>query len=81
MTKLQMKEGSWILMNTTNKAMNEFAQKELTPIVMRLMKTNKPQAIQVLDDILKIIDWNNSALMHKGLSWIVKNYLMKRHMI
>ncbi|GAA4296288.1 hypothetical protein GCM10023142_34890 [Anaerocolumna aminovalerica] len=26
-------------------------------------------------DIVKSIDWNNSALLHKGLSWITQNYL------
>ena len=26
-------------------------------------------------DILKAIDWNNPALMHKDLKWIVKQYL------
>lgn len=68
-------------MNTTNKAMNEFARKELTSIIMRLTKTEEPQARRVSDDIVKVIDWNNSALMHKGLSWIAKNYLMKQNMI
>ena len=68
-------------MNATNKAMNEFAKKELTSIVMRLIKTEEPQASQVSNDIVKVIDWNNSALMHKGLSWIAKNYLIKRNMI
>lgn len=61
--------------------MNEFARKELTSIVMRLTKVQEPQASQVSDDIVKVIDWNNSALMHKGLSWIAKNYLMKRNMM
>nr|WP_317363938.1 hypothetical protein [uncultured Blautia sp.] len=68
-------------MSTTNKAMNEFARKELTSIVMRLTKAEEPQASQVSDDTVKVIDWNNSALMHKGLSWIAKNYLMKRNMM
>lgn len=68
-------------MRTTNKTMNEFARKELTSIVMRLTKTEEPQASQVSDDIVKVIDWNNSALMHKGLSWIAKNYLIKRNMM
>lgn len=68
-------------MNTTNKAMNEFARKELTSIVMRLMQVQEPKASQVSNDIVKVIDWNNSALMHKGLSWIAKNYLTKRNMI
>ncbi len=26
-------------------------------------------------DILKAIDWNNPALMHKDLKWIIKTYL------
>lgn len=68
-------------MTTTNKVMNEFARNELTSIVMRLAKVEESQATQVSDDIVKVIDWDNSALMHKGLSWIAKSYLMKRNMI
>lgn len=68
-------------MNTTNNTINEFARKELTSIIMRLAKVEESQAGQVSDDIVKVIDWNNSALMHKGLSWIAKNYLMKQNMI
>ena len=25
--------------------------------------------------VISKIDWNNSALMHKGISWIAKNYI------
>ena len=35
------------------------------------------KAIQIAKEIISLIDWNNSALMHKGLSWITKNYLLK----
>ena len=69
-------------MNTINKEMIDFAKKELTFIVMRLANiTEESKAEQISGDIVKVIDWNNSALMHKGLSWMAKNYLMKQNMI
>lgn len=30
---------------------------------------------EIAKDIVNLIDWNNSALLHKGLSWIAQNYL------
>lgn len=64
-------------MTIVSKEMIEFVKSELTAIVMRMVNTmEKSKAEQISDDIVKIIDWNNSALMHKGLSWMAKNYLL-----
>lgn len=69
-------------MTTVSKEMIDFAKKELTSIVMRLTNiTEEAKASQISGDIVNVIDWNNSALMHKGLSWMAKNYLMKQNMI
>lgn len=62
--------------------MMDFVKKELTAIVMHLTNiTEESKASQISDDIINVIDWDNSALMHKGLSWMAKNYLMKQNMI
>lgn len=69
-------------MNMINREMIDFVKKELTSIVMRLANiTEESKSEQISGDIVKVIDWNNSALMHKGLSWMAKNYLMKQNMI
>lgn len=69
-------------MTTVSKEMSDFAKKELTTIVMRLANIpEEDKAIQISGDIVKVIDWNNSALMHKGLSWIAKNYLIQQNLI
>lgn len=69
-------------MNMVNKEMIDFARKELTSIVMRLANiTEEDKANQISGDIVKVIDWNNSALMHKGLSWMAKNYLITQNII
>lgn len=69
-------------MTTVSKEMIDFAKNELTVIVMRLANiTEEAKASKISGDIVNVIDWNNSALMHKGLSWMAKNYLMKQNMI
>lgn len=69
-------------MTTVSKEMVDFAKKELTVIVMRLANiTEEAKASKISGDIVNVIDWNNSALMHKGLSWMAKNYLTKQNMI
>ncbi len=69
-------------MTTVSNEMIEFAKKELTSIIMRLVNSiEESRANQISDDIVKVIDWNNSALMHKGLSWMAKNYLIQQNMI
>lgn len=69
-------------MTTVSNEMVEFAKKELTSIIMRLVNSIEvSKANQISNDIVKVIDWNNSALMHKGLSWMAKNYLIQQNMI
>ncbi len=69
-------------MTTVSNEMVEFAKKELTSIIMRLVNTiEESKASQISNDIVKVIDWNNSALMHKGLSWMAKNYLIQQNMM
>lgn len=67
---------------TISKEMLDYTRKELPDIVMRFLNmTEESKANQISNEIIDVIDWNNSALMHKGLSWIVKNYLLKQNMI
>lgn len=69
-------------MTTVNKEFVTFTEKELTSIVMRFLNTiEEKKASQISKEIVKMIDWNNSALMHKGLSWMAKNYLLQQKMI
>lgn len=69
-------------MNTVNREFIEFAEKEITSIVMRFISAiEERKAIQIAKEIVDLIDWNDSALMHKGFSWMAKNYLMQRNMI
>ena len=66
----------------TNNEMLIFVKKELTSIVMTLLGTiEENNAAKISNEILNVIDWNNSALMHKGLSWMAKNYLVQQNMI
>lgn len=32
---------------------------------------------EIAEKIVKTIDWDNSVLMHKGISWMAKDYLYK----
>ena len=65
-------------MNTVNREFIEFAEKEITSIISAI---EERKAIQIAKEIVDLIDWNDSALMHKGFSWMAKNYLMQRNMI
>lgn len=69
-------------MTTINKEFIEFTEKELTAIVLRFIDTiEENKASQISKEIVKLIDWNNSALMHKGLSWMVKYYFVKENLM
>lgn len=62
--------------------MIDFARQELTSIIMRITSiTEETQANQISGEIVKVIDWNDFALMHKGFSWMAKHYLMKKNLI
>lgn len=67
---------------TVSKNIIDYAEKELTFIVMRFITTiEENKASQIAKEIVKLIDWNNSTLMHKGLSWMAKNYLIQQNML
>lgn len=68
-------------MSTINKEFLNFAEDELTNNVINLGNFEKAKAKRIAKEILKIIDWDNSALMHKGFTWMVKNYLIKQKLI
>lgn len=68
-------------MSTINKEFLNFAEDELTNNVINLGNFEKAKAKQIAKEIVKIIDWDNSALMHKGFTWMVKNYLIKQKLI
>ena len=60
----------------TSKEFLGFAKKELATCIMRFSKNiEKNKANGIAEEILQVIDWNSSALMHKSFSWIAKNYL------
>lgn len=69
-------------MITTNKEFLEFAKKELVISIMGFSQdVEESKACVIAEEILKVVDWNNSALMHKGFSWMAKNYLNQQRMI
>ena len=39
------------------------------------------RANRIAEEILQVVDWNSSALMHKGFSWMAKNYLNQQKSI
>jgi len=66
-------------MNTTNKKFIDFTEKEMENQLMVFSKGQLSESkIKLLaKEIVSKIDWNNSSLMHKGLSWMAKNYLQQ----
>ena len=63
-------------MITVDRAFVEYAEKQVTENVKYYAKeVSNNRATEIAKDIVKLIDWNNSALLHKGLSWITQNYL------
>ena len=65
-----------------NKEFFEFAKKELVTCIMRFTKDiEENRANRIAEEILQVVDWNSSALMHKGFSWMAKNYLNQQKSI
>lgn len=65
-----------------NKEFFEFAKKELVICIMRFTKDiEENRANRIAEEILQVVDWNSSALMHKGFSWMAKNYLNQQKSI
>lgn len=71
-------------MNTmVNKSFVEFVEKEMQVQILRFTKNSilEEKAKELAKEIVSIIDWNDSTLMHKGLSWIAKNFLIRKKII
>lgn len=71
-------------MNTTvNKSFLEFVEKEMQVQIFNFTKNNitEEKAKDLAKEVVSIVDLNDSALMHKGLSWIAKNFLMGKKLI
>lgn len=69
-------------MTMVNNETLQFAKKELFSIVTHLVNPiDEIKARKISDEIIEKIDWSNSDLMHKGLSWMAKNYLIQQEMI
>ena len=69
-------------MITMDREFVEYAEKEMTSCVLNYSNQIEfSKANSIAKDIVKLIDWNNSALMHKGLSWIAKNYMLQNKII
>ena len=48
--------------------------------IMRVIQANRPrlsydEASDLADQLLETIEWDNPALMHKGIEWITVFYL------
>lgn len=58
-----------------NKYVESKLEREL--IILSKNQLTKESANEKAKDIASKIDWNNSALMHKGFTWMAKNYMLK----
>lgn len=48
--------------------------------ILRVIQANRPklsyeEAVELAEQLLEAIDWDNPALMHKGIEWITLFYL------
>lgn len=53
------------------------AQQDIIRVIQQKMRATYDEARAIADNILATIDWNNPALMHKGVRWITLQYLKK----
>jgi len=62
-----------------NKELLDYAIKEMTTELVRFSNgtLDTVKSTELAKMAVSEIDWSNSALMHKGVSWIAKNYLEK----
>lgn len=59
-----------------NKEFIAFVEKEVAENVKYFAhELSNDRVSEITKEIVILIDWNNSTLMHKGLSWITQNYL------
>jgi hypothetical protein len=71
-------------MNTTvSEPFVEFAEKEIQIQILRFTKNSilEEKSKELAKEVVSIIDWDDLALMHKGLSWIAKNFLIRKKII
>ena len=69
-------------MNIVSDIVLKNTETELTSIVKQFVSnSDENTAAQVAGEILASVDWSDSYLMHKGLYWMVKNYLLQKNML
>ena len=66
-------------MNVIDRKFLDYAEKEMTTELVRFSNgtLDTVKSTELAKMAVSEIDWSNSALMHKGISWIAKNYLEK----
>ncbi|WP_077368416.1 hypothetical protein [Anaerosalibacter sp. Marseille-P3206] len=70
------------MITTIDKSFLDFAEKEIKNQMLTFLKRpmEEIEVERLAKEVVKKIDWDNSALMHKGLSWIAKKYLEQMEM-
>lgn len=70
-------------MNTINyDKLNQFAENEIAQSLTMILQPNDAStSVELAKNIVKTIDWNDNALMHKGFLWITQNYLKQHNLI
>ena len=63
--------------------MGEKALKIANDEILKTIVVNYPgitneEATRLSEEVLEAIDWNNTALMHKGIAWITKAYIKRK---
>ena len=68
---------------TANKSFVDFAEKEMQAQIIKFTKNRmlEEKSKELAREVVSIVDWNDSTLMHKGLSWIAKNFLIRKNLI
>lgn len=65
-----------------NKEFLECARKEIERCVCTLNHNlGEAKVNEIADNLLALIDWSNSALMHKGFYFITASYLKKEGLL
>ena len=62
-------------MTTKSEKFLQTATKLLAEQFQRLGKVSYEDSLKWAEEIIPVIDWENEALMHKGFSWIAKQYI------
>lgn len=53
----------------------------LLEVQMNYPNFQRERVDRIADQVLNAIDWDNPALMHKGIAWIVNNYFRKYKLV